>query len=246
MTEYLIQDESLIAIADSIRDKTGGTAQMTCDEMVDAIGGIPEDKSVGLIEGTLSNYSNDKVGTIRAGAFAYAVNITNVNLPSAKTIGSNAFHCCSNLTTLSAPAVSSIGNHAFSGCSRLTTLNFPNATTVGSYAFYSCTNLSSVNVTNITNINNGTFASCPAITTLSFPKAISIGGQVYMGAFAYCTKLSSLYLMGSSVCSLTGSSAFTNTPIGNGTGYVYVPSSLLSAYKAASYWSLISAQIKAK
>lgn len=40
MTEYLVQDTSLIEIADAIREKTKGTAEMTLAEMVTAISGL--------------------------------------------------------------------------------------------------------------------------------------------------------------------------------------------------------------
>ena len=57
--------------------------------------------------------------------------------------------------------------------------------------------------------------------------------------------------MGSSVCQLLNSSAFYSTPIGGysaeaGTyGSIYVPSSLVASYKAATNWTYFSSRIVA-
>ena len=48
-----------------------------------------------------------------------------------------------------------------------------------------------------------------------------------------------------SVCVLDNSNAFTNTPIASGTGYIYVPYSLVSSYKTATNWTYFSSQISA-
>ena len=40
MSEYLIQDTTLTAIADAIREKTGGTDQMTPEQMATEISNI--------------------------------------------------------------------------------------------------------------------------------------------------------------------------------------------------------------
>ena len=37
----------------------------------------------------------------------------------------------------------------------------------------------------------------------------------------------------------------SNCPIGQGTGYIYVPSALVNTYKSANYWSTYANQIRA-
>jgi hypothetical protein len=57
--------------------------------------------------------------------------------------------------------------------------------------------------------------------------------------------LTTVILRVNKVCTLANVSAFNNTPIKNGSGYVYVPSALVDSYKAASNWSTYAAQIRA-
>ena len=129
------------------------------------------------------------------------------------------------LSTYTNSRVTSIGSYAFEYCSRLTTVSFPAVTTIGSYAFCYCSRL----------------------TTVSFPAATSI--DVY--AFYNCYKLGSVFLAGSSVCTLSNSNAFAGTPYTghstyfSGTPYIYVPSSLVASYQAATNWTYFSSYFSA-
>jgi hypothetical protein len=49
--------------------------------------------------------------------------------------------------------------------------------------------------------------------------------------------------MGSSLCSLANSMAFENTGIWSNKGSIYVPSSLVASYKAATNWVFFSNRI---
>jgi hypothetical protein len=68
-------------------------------------------------------------------------------------------------------------------------------------------------------------------------------------AFSGCVRLISLYLTSVSRVPTLGTSVFTSTPIGGYTtdagqyGSVYVPMSLVDAFKTATNWSFISARI---
>ena len=92
----------------------------------------------------------------------------------------------------------------------------------------------------IVEVGDYAFAHCSKLETLDLATASSISAQ----AFQYCEALTALILRSSSICTLSATSAFANTPIVLGTGYVYVPSSLVSAYKAASNWSTYANQIR--
>ena len=123
-----------------------------------------------------------------------------------------------SITEISSSSVTSIGGSAFQDCSSLTTAVFPVATTIGGSAFQDCSSL----------------------TTADFPVATSIGNS----AFRTCKKLKSLLLRGNNVCTLN-KNVFVSTPISSGTGYIYVPSSLIEQYKAATNWSTYAAQFRA-
>ena len=104
--------------------------------------------------------------------------------------------------------------------------------------------ISSVEASNISFVGDFAFAYLSALTTASFPACTTIETW----AFSKCTNLISLYLTGSSVVSLAASTVFSSTPIGGYSaeaetfGSVYVPSSLLTSYKAATNWSIISSR----
>ena len=144
----------------------------------------------------------------------------------AEIIGDYVFQGCSSLTTVSFPACTSIGYYAFQGCSSLTTVSFPARTSIGDYAFQGCSSL----------------------TTVSFPACTRIG----YSAFYQCYRLVSLYITASSVCYLVASSAFKSTPIAGFTSYtggaygsIFVPASLVDAYKSAARWSYFADRITA-
>jgi hypothetical protein len=63
--------------------------------------------------------------------------------------------------------------------------------------------------------------------------------------FNGCSVLDTLILGHSAVCPLAATTAFNNTPIAKGTGYVYVPKDLVDAYKTAENWSTFANQIRA-
>lgn len=92
----------------------------------------------------------------------------------------------------------------------LSTLELPSCTTISSYAFRNNSHLSIV--------------SLPVCNTL----------QSYV--FVNCTKLSKIYLMRSIMTALANVNAFSNTPIYSGSGSIYVPTSLLTSYQAATNW----------
>lgn len=172
-----IETTELVKIANAIRTKTGITDKISLEDMPAKIAAIESggDTSVedGLVTGTITEFSNNRVA--------------------------------------------SVGSYAFAYCSRLTSVSFPAATTIGGYAFQRCSRLTSVSFPKVTMISNSAFQSCSSLTTL--------------------------YLTGSSLCSLTASTAFTGTGIWSNKGYIYVPSSLVASYKAATNWAFFSNRI---
>lgn len=143
-----------------------------------------------------------------------------VRLPNATTIGIYAFNTCSVLNSFIAPSVTSIGNYAFSSCTKLTAINLPKVKTIGNYAFQACTGLSRVDLgTAVTQIGAQAFFNNP-ITALIIRRT-------------------------SGVPTLTSTSAFTNSGIAKGTGYIYVPSALLSTYQSANNWKNYTNQFRA-
>ena len=248
----IIQDATLQGIADAIRFKTSGTAAIRVDAFASKIreiptGGVSFEKDI--ITRTISGtYSNDEIKYVGSYAFYLCRVLGAVNFPACTTIYGSAFCSCSSLTSASFPVCTSIGTSAFYCCTSLTSASFPVCTSIDSSAFYYCSSLTSALFPVCTTIGSSAFYSCSSLTAASFPVCTSIGSN----AFVNCTKLLSLYLGASTVCQLSRSNVFYSTPIagytestGGAYGSVFVPASLVSAYKSATNWTYFADRITA-
>lgn len=90
---------------------------------------------------------------------------------------------------------------------------------VGQYAFYGCTALTVVDVPNVTSIEANSFYGCSALTAL--------------------------ILRSATVCTMANTNALTNSAIASGTGYIYVPRSLVDSYKSQTNFSTYAEQNRA-
>ena len=93
----------------------------------------------------------------------------------------------------------------------------------------------------VTIVGESAFNSCKSLTEADFPNA----SIIQYNAFAYCSSLKTLILRKASKCNLADYSSFSGAPIVKGTGYVYVPKSLLSSYTSDVYWKNSKAQFRA-
>ena len=118
----------------------------------------------------------------------------------------------------------SSGSSALRDCKGLVTAEFPNCAVsagasflgTGPWCLAGCTNLEMADLGFVTNLSNTCFYNS--------------------------SKLSTIILRNTSLVSLTGVGAFTNTPFKNGGtgGEIYVPSALLSSYPTATNWSTVN------
>lgn len=140
----------------------------------------------------------------------------------------------SNLYAISCQNCLTIGANAFSDCTNLRYISFPECRYIDESAFTRVGALSSVYFQKCSEIGSGAFSRAANIQIASFPSCEKINNYAFYHAAA---KLS-LYLMGSSVATLAGSYAFEWTSFN-----VYVPSSLVNTYKAATNWATYAARI---
>ena len=170
-----------------------------------------------LTEGTneITNLDNS-ASFVASYAFAYNMNIQTVNLPYATSVGASAFFYCPSLIQVSLPMCSYIGKYAFWECVSLLQVNLPVCSKIDTFAFDGCVSLSQISLPMCSYIGNYAFYSCPSLSI------ITIG---YSG-----------------VCRLDRS-AFYETQITSSTGSIYVPASLVDAYKTATNWSQYSNRI---
>lgn len=164
-------------------------------------------------------------------AFAYCSALSQVNLPECTRVGGTAFENCRSLSQVSLPKCTSVGGGAFTNCESLSKINLPSCRELVYRAFYGCTSLTQVSLPVCSQIGENVFYNCTALSEIVLPKCEYIGTY----AFGYCSSLSVITLGCSVVCSLS-SYAFYGTWIETLSGSIYVPSSLVSAYKTADLW----------
>lgn len=286
-------NNKITAIADSLREATGKTGELSLDDMPTAISGLGSgggDTTIedGLITRTLTEYTNNRVETVGKYLFQNLTTFTKATFNNAKTIEQQAFSSCSNLTQVSIPKVTkicygafqscqklelpelpsgivtieqngfttcskctvknfpitltTIGNQAFQGCYGLTEVIFNSDVTFGTQVFYNSINIEKAYFGGKTTLGNNTFYGVSALKEVEFANSnpVTIPAQTFYN----CTRLVTLILRSTTLSPLSATSAFTNTPIVTGLGYVYVDDSLIDSYKTATNWSTYANKIK--
>ena len=238
--------DKLTAIGDAIREKTGGTAKLSLDQMVDEIGVIPSGggydttQEDAFIQGTTVDYVNDRVTELTSYAFANRDYPKTVTLPNVITLQGYVFRGNTGLESINLPSLTSqngVGN--FYDCTSLRSVSLPKLIN-GSVSFTGCTVLKDVDLSSLIVIGSGPFSDCAAITKLEFPSLQTFNS----GGIKNTVSLRTLILSGETVVKMFSTDAFENTPIANGTGYVYVPDNLVEDYKVATNWATYADQIK--
>lgn len=214
-----------------------------------------------ITEGVQITDLNNSASYVGEGVFAYK-NIQTIDLSLCQYVGSNAFNCCYNLNNISLPVCESVGYGAFLSCSSLSQVYLPECTAIYSSAFKYCSTLLEVDLPKCEILSAGVFGECALLSYISLPACRSIGGGAFQGAFQlaavssvnivlpvcsyiggsafyWTKKVSTITLLSNSVCSLGGFTPFNQA----GLTAIYVPSSLVDAYKSAMYWSAYSSQI---
>lgn len=246
---YTVTEDELNSLAGAIQSVALTSEPLIFpDDFIRVIETLPVriDKVEPLVDGIspLSYYENLSLTQIRSEAFKACANLISVNCPECQIIYSDAFSDCTSLANVSFPKCTIISDYAFDNCDSLQTTFFPKCTTIGKWAFDDCNILQSVYFPECTTIENNAFTNCASLQTVSFPKCTTIGN----GVFHFCIHLQTVYLLGSSVATLSNAWVFYGTPIEASTyigrfGSIYVPTSLVNTYKAATNWATYADRI---
>ena len=198
---------------------------------------------------SLSNCTS--VGTY---AFYMCSELSYVNLQNCTSIGTYAFHMCSKLNNvILSPSYTIIAGGTFRQCSALSSFDFTYITSIGTYAFEQC-NFNFLVFSNISNskfFDTYTFGSNFNLSYVFLNNTLSSGSVNIFNTFIYCSKLLSLYLLGSqSYYNGYNSTFLSGTPISNNTTYtggvygsIFVPASMYSVYISALGWSQYASRI---
>lgn len=146
------------------------------------------------------------------------------------------------MTVLDNSLVTTLRTRVCQAATKLITVNLPNVTSLGAYAFYQCSNLKTVTLPKLTTISTQTWYMCQKLEHADCGQLGNISAQT----FASSTTLKALILRKTSgICTLSNANGVSGSGIGKGTGYVYVPASLIDTYKAATNWSTFANQFRA-
>lgn len=155
-----------------------------------------------------------------------------------QSIGNSAFAYCYDLEVIDLPNSSSVGAYAFTSCAKLSYINIPLVKSIGSQAFYTA-KISYINLPSVTSIAANAFKQCTNLTKVDM-------NACEMKQYAFTeSSVDTIIIRGTSIAKLGTSNVFTNTPLGEGNGYIYVNSTLVDSYKSATNWSAFADQIRA-
>lgn len=208
-------------------------------EFINTIDALGDDAVVdSIIDRTITEFKDDQVTEIGEYAFYGCDKLETVDLPNVITVIDSAFMYCTALKECFLPNAKIIKGSAFSGTSQLETMYLPEVTEIWGYAF--AWNLEALKELYCPKCAVfGYQALChSSIVTLDIHVKTEFAGSALPGVTALILR------------STDGVSTVVNVDalgpkISSGAGYIYVPASMIDAYKAATNWSNVADQFRA-
>lgn len=173
-----VDDASLTAVADAIRERSGTTDPMAFpDGFVSAVaaipGGIPEADMIAMIDRTITHIDVPYGCTIIGWAAFRNSALRTINFPDAvTTISAQAFYQCGGLGAIALPPnLRKIEGNAFQECRQLQISRIPaSVETIDGWAFYACTGITSLTFDGTpTSINAEAFLKCNNLAVINVP-----------------------------------------------------------------------------
>ena len=213
----------------------------------------------GLISHSLDSFEDDRIAYLRSSVFRGNDTLKSVTLPFCRETIAYSFYNCHQIENISLPSLSVLNQYDFCSCYKLKNLSIPPLNSLnGEYVFSHCYSLNTLDLSNVTRVytnalrhsgfgkiilpsctNLGAIGENVRLSTLDLEQQMTFSGSMLSNVCSLCH----LILRSESMCTLSGSSVFNNTPIANGIGWIYVPSDLVESYKTASNWSTYANQI---
>lgn len=246
MGKVTINDDTLTSIANAIRVKNGKTNKYKPSEMPAEIRAIDVGNIAtgtvdsAFLDGTALECENNDIRYLRDYAFWNHTGLKKVRFNNVAEMGQSAFKGCVNLEDVHIFALTDLPPYAFDGLSKLKEIYMPNVKRINSGCFRNCTSLESVEFLSLeVGAGMGAFENCNSLRYVDFGQ-----GQGMFSCFRNCSALETLILRFNGVVEMS-SYPFMDSSIDAGTGYIYVPSSLVDDYIADANWSAYANQIRA-
>lgn len=136
-----------------------------------------------------------------------------------------------------------LGVECFSGASSLRGLSIPSTVlSIGGAAFAWSGITEMIIPDTVIDVGDELFCACQSLRRVRLPVSkTNIGNRFFEG----CSALDTIILPSTILIVLAVDTISTQSPIANGTGYIYVPRALIDDYKVATNWSTYADQFRA-
>lgn len=183
-----VLDADLQTVADAIKAKAGTEEALefpsgfaSAVESIETGGGGDTTIEDGLITGTLTEYTNDRVESVRKHAFRSYSAVKTISIPKVSgSIPMYTFDSCTNLEAIIIGDITDVENYAFNSCEKLKNIDLSKVTEVGNYAFQRCKALEEIDIPLATSA--GIYAFAYAMQnggTVNAPKLKNIGSSTF-------------------------------------------------------------------
>jgi hypothetical protein len=199
MSKVLCEKSDLIAIADSVRSKTGTTGRMKITEIPQKIEAIETGGNINLQEKALTITSNG-ITTVTPDTSYDALSKVDVTVnvvgdggsPTGPYIEYTSLDSSGRVFTAKFRGTI-VPEYAFAYLAELTSVDMPdNVIAIGDNGFYRCPKLQLTSLPpGITSLGDFAFANCTGLETVKFTSTVS---SIPNGVFSRCTKLSTIYV----------------------------------------------------
>lgn len=239
-------ESDLTDIADAIRAKTGGTADLQFPaDFVSEIGSISGEGGYSIDDIFSGNEPSGDIvinaTTFKSYALANRTGITSVTFTNDLSPAAGVqspFSGCTGITSVSAPKLTHGKAKLLNGCTNLRTVDMPLLNEINGDQFIEGSKVVYLVFPAFTRgVYNNSLRNNTLLQAVDLAACTSIGGTAFSG----CSVFDTFIIRGDSVPTLSNISAFNNTPFASGKagGTLYVPSAMTSSYQSATNWSTI-------
>lgn len=138
------------------------------------------------------------------------------------------------------PVVTKLAPGCFARCHTIESIDCPEVTILENNCLEETTAITRVNLPKVYKVGNASFYNS-GIKTLYLPKC----KEIIYSAFGNSQLTSLVLSFTEQVAHLYSAESFNNSPISAGTGYIYVPRSLVDSYKSHTNWAPLASQFRA-